>query len=267
MKNRTRKLIAFLLTLVMMVNIMPMSSFADDNAGEIVLSEPRKPVLVRTAGDGNGYTVDVQVESGVTNLQGYKICVVQKDAPVTQYNNVDAEFSRDLGSSSESFSIQKFYYWGSTEWPFDANLTTEVYLKGPDNSPIYNNGSVNGNPVTITAGQTSATIRIANGSAPDENDDVFITIQSDDSLSILGATYLVVGWNNGNDSYAAKSLNGSLVGDYSFNTKSLPTNHETLFVVLKHYNSAQEDPRGYDGTALIANNNITSNPHDEVING
>ena len=71
MKNRTRKLIAFLLTLVMMVNIMPVTSFMEGKeSGTTIVSQPKKTEL-RGAGEQNYPQVDMEYHvedmSGLAN--------------------------------------------------------------------------------------------------------------------------------------------------------------------------------------------------------
>ncbi|MBR2661898.1 MAG: hypothetical protein IKE15_10975, partial [Clostridia bacterium] len=93
-------------------------------------------------------------------------------------------------------------------------------------------------------------------------DDVIVNIvKADGSPDISlnsGYYYLVVGWHDGDDSYAFKELNNALVGEtFSCDTQALiqeghpHEGYDSLFVLLKKYDSQESNPRPDDGSEHV----------------
>ncbi|MCR5565409.1 MAG: Cna B-type domain-containing protein [Clostridiales bacterium] len=93
-------------------------------------------------------------------------------------------------------------------------------------------------------------------------DDVIVNIIKEEGSPDLSLTsgyyYLVVGWNDGDDSYAFKELNNSLAGEtFSCDTQALiqanfpHTGYNDLIVLLKRYDSQESNPRGNDGSEHV----------------
>lgn len=98
---------------------------------------------------------------------------------------------------------------------------------------------------------------------------VFVTIENEGDGSItLGNRYcLVVGWNDGPDSYRFKELkNSNIISDHEFYISELGTSgyeNKPLLVLIKTYPAGDtSDPRdNNNGTLVIANRGLTGNPN------
>ncbi len=107
MTYRVKKLIAFFLTLVMVFNIMPFSSFAEDgnNNGDIIIedySKTEQQPQLRTSPSRGGYTVNMQIDQTFTDYSNYYVFVLQSATNETNYQQPKAY---------ASLNTHRLLYW------------------------------------------------------------------------------------------------------------------------------------------------------------
>ena len=124
MKLTMKKTLAFLLTLVMLVNIFPLSAFAEPDEG---IAD--KFNLQKGAGDGLVVNVLIQ-EEAVSSFANYYIQVKQSGVQqVVDGNPQSLETESDkLPLTTPSMTFQTFHFWGNRTTSFDPTASTIVLL-------------------------------------------------------------------------------------------------------------------------------------------
>ena len=138
MKNRTKKLIAFLLTLAMTINILPLTSLAEgeeQGEGATIVSQPQQPVL-RSEGSPDYVQIDMEYHvddlSGLANhyvvvgpFGGFKSKNILTEMPAdgtygfTEIKNTDDYFV--VLKTADSKQLAEDKDGGSTEFYFSKN--------------------------------------------------------------------------------------------------------------------------------------------------
>jgi len=288
MKYTAKRFFSILLTLMLVLNMLPASAISDG----ATVPEGSQSILVGVGSPGDAYhTVEISVESGFS-WEGRLYFIMKQEQVNTPQGPYDQYYVGEISRSGGNIQAQTFKaaYWGGTDNPYDNTKDTTVlvgrgaynindqldsrtpinnqngisYITEVDNKAIVVSTDNRTNTTTIKIGDTSTNPDDPDPDEPDptDNTDTIISIESDETLDISGYNYLLVGWNRGNESYESRRMDSSLTGDYRFNAADIPSDvHETLFVVLKHYDTEPAETRDYSGTALVANNNVSANPN------
>ena len=166
MKYTMKKTIAFLLTLVMLVNILPVSVLAEQP------EEGRRGPLNAPATRGAAsFTVVTEMESGSeSHFTGYYIFVKQFGVNLTVDGNastVETQAKTPLAVGTENLNV--FNFWGNRQTSYHSDAqSTKIYLSPDEYGNTLtelsegNPQTINGYPVAVTLSEDAAHIAVGN---------------------------------------------------------------------------------------------------------
>ena len=165
MKHTMKKTLAFLLTLVMLVNVFPLSALAGTKQGTY------GPFGLSKAAGDNYHTVVVNVASDV-EWNGHLYFVLKQEQANTPQGPCDQYYVGEIPQSGGTIQASTFKaaYYGATDNPYDntKSVTVQIAVEKfggtlESSTPINSSGNVqyitdvNGNTISITTDNTQTT--------------------------------------------------------------------------------------------------------------
>ena len=270
MRYTLKKTTAFLLVLVMLVNIFPLSVFAaGGNTGEV---EP--------AGLPSSYSVKLDVEDGIEYVpQGYYVIAFNPsgiailsaelsyapDRTELSFDSLNGQQQANLGSGYSYIVVKPNtqYYRLDDDWRGTSLSSAKTQSKY---DVLTGDGMLDGLYFAWSDTSTSngiITLSVANEAptkATRDASNVTVTVEATNiDLSADGSRYyIVVGSNDDIAPYQHQEITASSpAGTYEFNVARL-NEVDTLFVVLKRYESGETPTPDENGNDVVFNLN-TSN--------
>ena len=216
MKLTMKKTIAFLLTLVMLVNTFPLSALAEPDQG---IAD--KFNLQKGAGDGLVINIQIQ-EEAESSFAGYYIRVMQSGVQQIVDNNPQSlNTQTDIFQlTTPSMSFQTFYFWGDRTTSFDPEANTFIqlannqWLNDSETVSTTESTTINGFPVNLSVDGYNAVLTV--GEVSSAHHTAHITLPSDADTNNLYVVFKQTVSGGENWRFSAVPVTGS--GDYSSGT-------------------------------------------------
>ena len=265
MKLTMKKTLAFLLTLVMLVNVFPLSAFAEPDEG---IAD--KFNLQKGAGDGLVVNVLIQ-EEAVSSFANYYIQVKQNGVQqVVDGNPQSLETESDkLPLTTPSMTFQTFHFWGNRTTSFDPTATIVLlannqWLNEPSTVSPGSQTTIMNYPVSLSVSGSVATLMI--GAVSTAHHTAHITLPAGADTDNLYVVFKQTADGGQNWRFSVVPVNGS--GDYdsgTFHSYETPSSHsydesldsETVVLLIKTNNPLDINDINNNNLQVILNESFS----------
>ena len=199
MKYTMKKTIAFLLTLVMLVNILPVSVLAEQPA-----EGRRGPLNAPATRASNGYTVEIKVEPGFS-WEGHLYFVLKQEQAGTSQGNYDQYYVGEIATSGGTSQVSTFTTTNYQSNPYDGSrpviaqaainangINQELSPRAPiEYAPgVRYISDINGKAITVSTDNSAQKTTITIGDVPEDTYTVVLRLYNYGSSSPVNGNSL-----------------------------------------------------------------------------